>query len=169
MADTSTHEALRALLAEAHRAEAVMLRECGMGVLDKLVLEQARAVLAAADADRARNAAEADRLRAALDKWETTLSAVMPADYKDWHESDRAAWPDLAASCIVNARRMAEADGRLIEALKRDAAIAEAAPDMLACLDDIAKAWGTLPFTSPAGLKQRIDAARAKARGDDHE
>lgn len=36
--------------------------------------------------------------------YETKLSAVMPADFKDWHENNRNEWPDIAAWVITNLR-----------------------------------------------------------------
>ena len=36
--------------------------------------------------------------------YETKLSAVMPADFKDWHENNRSEWPDIAAWVITNLR-----------------------------------------------------------------
>lgn len=51
-----------------------------------------------------------DAAQATVAKWETTLSAVMPADFTDWHENSRTEWPELAAWVIVNLReREAEA------------------------------------------------------------
>lgn len=40
----------------------------------------------------------------ALDKWEQALTAVMPADFKDWHENSKEEWPDIAALVIKNQR-----------------------------------------------------------------
>jgi len=36
--------------------------------------------------------------------YETKLSAVMPADFKDWHENNRNEWPEVAAWVITNPR-----------------------------------------------------------------
>jgi hypothetical protein len=36
--------------------------------------------------------------------YDTRLSAVMPADFKDWHEGSRSEWPELAAWVITNLR-----------------------------------------------------------------
>ena len=36
--------------------------------------------------------------------YEAELSAVMPADFKDWHEGSRNEWPELAAWVITNLR-----------------------------------------------------------------
>jgi hypothetical protein len=33
--------------------------------------------------------------------YETRLSAVMPPDFKDWHENSRQEWPEIAASTIT--------------------------------------------------------------------
>ena len=43
-------------------------------------------------------------LRARVADYETRLTAVMPADFKDWHENSRAEWPEIAAWVITNQR-----------------------------------------------------------------
>jgi len=35
-----------------------------------------------------------------LQDYDTRLSAVMPSDYKDWHEGSKREWPELAAGSI---------------------------------------------------------------------
>jgi hypothetical protein len=46
-----------------------------------------------------------------------------------------------------------------------NAVLISAAPDLLEALESVAAAWGNLPFQSPMGLKQQIDNAIAKAKG----
>jgi len=53
--------------------------------------------------------AERDRLRTEVDKWRATLTAIMPADFKDWHQNAPAEWPDIAAWVITNAREQCDA------------------------------------------------------------
>ena len=48
------------------------------------------------ESEVARQAAEIERLH----DYDTKLSAVMPADYKDWHEGSKREWPELAAESI---------------------------------------------------------------------
>lgn len=36
--------------------------------------------------------------------YEEKLSAVMPADFKDWRENNRSEWPEIAAWVIANLR-----------------------------------------------------------------
>lgn len=48
------------------------------------------------EAEVAQQAAEIERLH----DYDTRLSAVMPADYKDWHEGSKREWPELAAESI---------------------------------------------------------------------
>lgn len=48
------------------------------------------------EAEVAQQAAEIERLH----DYDTKLSAVMPADYKDWHEGSKKEWPELAAESI---------------------------------------------------------------------
>ena len=47
---------------------------------------------------------ELERLRAQVAAWETELSAVMPADFKDWHQNSKAEWPAVAAAVIRSQR-----------------------------------------------------------------
>jgi hypothetical protein len=54
--------------------------------------------------------------------YDAKLTAVMPPDFKDWHENDKSEWPETAAWCITNWReRCAAAEDR-----------AEAAENLLA-------------------------------------
>jgi len=39
-----------------------------------------------------------------LIEWETEISKVMPADYKDWWQNDRAEWPVVARMNIESLR-----------------------------------------------------------------
>ena len=48
------------------------------------------------EAEVAQQAAEIERLH----DYDTKLSAVMPADFKDWHEGSKREWPELAAESI---------------------------------------------------------------------
>lgn len=57
--------------------------------------EQMRAYAAAA--------AAAERAR-----WESAIGAVMPLDFKSWHENATAERPEVAAWCIVNARKQSD-------------------------------------------------------------
>jgi hypothetical protein len=45
------------------------------------------------------NLAEAE-----IKQWRSALTAVMTADFKDWHESDPAEWPMLAAKVMAELR-----------------------------------------------------------------
>ena len=39
-----------------------------------------------------------------LEEYETRLSAVMPIDFKDWHQNSKAEWPEVAALVISSQR-----------------------------------------------------------------
>lgn len=39
-----------------------------------------------------------------LHDYDTRLTAVMPADFKDWHENSRNEWPEIAADVITSLR-----------------------------------------------------------------
>lgn len=45
-------------------------------------------------------AAEIERLQ----DYDTRLTAVMPEDFKDWHQNSKAEWPEIAAGVITNQR-----------------------------------------------------------------
>jgi TATA-binding protein-associated factor Taf7 len=57
-----------------------------------------------------KQAAEIERLQ----DYDTRLSAVMPADFKDWHQNSKNEWPEIAAWVITNLReREAEANAEI--------------------------------------------------------
>lgn len=80
------------------------------------------ALMTAADLIEAQ-AARIAELEASVAAYETELSAVMPPDFKDWHENARSEWPQVAAWVIRNQREHAAADHARIEQL--EARIAE--------------------------------------------
>ena len=41
--------------------------------------------------------------------YDARLSAVMPADFKDWHQNGPKEWPEVAAGTIANLRERLEA------------------------------------------------------------
>lgn len=41
---------------------------------------------------------------ASVEAWERELTAVMPADFKDWHENSKREWPAIAAAVITGQR-----------------------------------------------------------------
>lgn len=47
-----------------------------------------------------KQAAEIERLQ----DYDTRLTAVMPAGFKDWHQNSKAEWPEIAAGVITNQR-----------------------------------------------------------------
>lgn len=52
--------------------------------------------------------AEEAKAQAELAKWHAELSAVMPADFKDWHQNSPDEWPIVAAQVIRNLRAREE-------------------------------------------------------------
>lgn len=81
-----------------------------MSINDKpLALRLADCVggLATAPWTREQVAAELRRLHEVeleRDEWRRALTAVMPADFKDWHQNSPTEWPALAAWCLTGAR-----------------------------------------------------------------
>lgn len=53
---------------------------------------------------RAHVAEQTAQSRAALAKWETELSAVMPSDFKDWWQNAKEEWPVVARLVIESLR-----------------------------------------------------------------
>ena len=67
-----------------------------------------------------------------LGEYETRLSAVMPIDFKDWHQNSKAEWPEVAAWVISSQReRLNELEKWKDEAL---AVEAEWDPNALAAM-----------------------------------
>lgn len=57
-----------------------------------------------------------------LEEFETKLSAVMPSDFKDWHQNSKAEWPEVAAWVISSQReRLKELEDWKEEALAVEA------------------------------------------------
>jgi uncharacterized protein YodC (DUF2158 family) len=48
--------------------------------------------------------ARAEKAEAELANWHKELSAVMPTDFKDWHQNSKAEWPLVARQVIENLR-----------------------------------------------------------------
>lgn len=43
-----------------------------------------------------------------LKLYDDLLSAVMPPDFKDWHQNSKEEWPEIAAAVITNLRQREE-------------------------------------------------------------
>lgn len=152
----STAQEARAL-ADALRAEYLD------GVLSAETLPRAAAMLEA-------QAAEIERLRAEVQSWRDTLSAVMPADLKDWHENDPAEWPQVAADLIETLRTSDALAWEGVEVMARDlervtaerdaeAARAEMHADLCA---RTARALGLERFEGRSDMPERVAALVAE-------
>lgn len=64
----------------------------------------ARAILALNGRIDELEQALAETPAASVEDYERELSAVMPEDFKDWHQNDRREWPAVAAAVIRNLR-----------------------------------------------------------------
>lgn len=53
---------------------------------------------------------------ARLAKWESELSKVMPADFKDWWQNSREEWPEVARMVIEGLRKQVEMTDKAAEA-----------------------------------------------------
>lgn len=93
---------------------------------------------------------EIERLHA----YDRALSAVMPADFKDWHQNHPREWPEVAAHVVSNMRQREEDACAEIERLRAD--LREA----MALLRDVDE------FANPVGSWQRRDALLAKHKED---
>jgi len=47
---------------------------------------------------------ECSKLERELNAFHPCLSAVMPPDFKDWHQNSKQEWPQIAAEVIQNLR-----------------------------------------------------------------
>lgn len=54
-------------------------------------------------------------LSAAIEHWESELSAVMPPDFKDWFQNDKSEWPVVARQVIESLREREAFCMRVIE------------------------------------------------------
>ena len=52
------------------------------------------------------------------ERWESAIGAVMPLDFKFWHENATAERPEVAAWCIVNARKQSDLAWMQIDAAR---------------------------------------------------
>jgi hypothetical protein len=48
--------------------------------------------------------------------YRTALSAVMPTDFKDWHENSTQEWPEVAAAVIISLREREDLAYRQLDA-----------------------------------------------------
>ena len=67
-------------------------------------LAGARARLAMSQEQALSAMAEADDLRAEVERWRDNIGAVMPADLKCWHQNSPTEWPEVAAHTIRRLR-----------------------------------------------------------------
>ena len=67
-----------------------------------------------------------DKAQAEISKWHAELSAVMPADFKDWHENAQAEWPAVAAQVIRNLQAREESALGMEKKAQAVAAVVEA-------------------------------------------
>ena len=115
---------------------------------------QAHEVIAAADAalaahESSQQAAHDAGESASIEEWEQELSAVMPADFKDWWQNSKREWPAVAAEVIRSLRKdrdwWREAAGRAQRQPLTDAQIAEGRYRMWADeLEDAPEPWAFL-------------------------
>lgn len=95
---------------------------------------------------------------AALEKWETELSKVMPSDFKDWWHNSKDEWPEIARSVTEAARRDRDAGW---EAAARTAVEVEKLKDII---DGILFDTGLTQTAMPDGLRVDPDKDRYEAR-----
>lgn len=62
---------------------------------------------------------EINILNQKLIAWEDKLSDVIPDDFSDWWQSDRAAWPVIAAACIQSLKADNERAWKTVLELKK--------------------------------------------------
>lgn len=55
-----------------------------------------------------------------VQNWRKKLTAVMPADFKDWHENSSAEWPEVAAGVIKSLREREELAWKATEDARKE-------------------------------------------------
>lgn len=99
-----------------------------VGELFNAIEEQTRTIgalnqcLGGKDSTSLENITRIGELESQLSKWETTLTAVMPADFKDWHQNSKAEWPEIAALVITNLREHIDEDAAYVARLEEQVA-----------------------------------------------
>lgn len=107
---------------------------------------------------------------ATVEHWETALTAVMPADFKDWHANSRREWPDIAAHVISNLRQREDEAWAAVERLsapapatdKESLTVADAMTVVIHALqDDPGYAWSWHCNIAMAAVDEGVDHGTA--------
>jgi hypothetical protein len=72
------------------------------------------------DEARAALQAEVERMDKRLSNYDEKLSAVMPSDFKDWHDNSRNEWPELTALVITNLRERLAEEQKQVELMEQE-------------------------------------------------
>lgn len=91
-----------------------------------------------------------NRMERELVSWQTELSKVMPADFKDWWENSKAEWPLIARLAIEAKNRSTMFDAAAYAELERTLAAERELADRLAeCLELALAGWDSAEWIAP--------------------
>lgn len=102
--------------------------------------------------------ADNERLQAEVQSWRDTLSAVMPADCKDWHENNPAEWPEVAAAVITSLRKSETLAWEGVEVMARE--LDRVTAELDAAQERYMKACGLVAQMHMAAMGQTIGPKR---------
>ena len=100
-------------------------------------------------------------LQSQVDKWEAELGAVMPADFKDWHQNDPLERPAVARWVVENLRKqVAELQAQLDSSWSGNVDLCAKLADMGKQRDQYRGALESKHGGEPIALLAELDAAR---------
>lgn len=99
------------------------------------------------------------------ERWESALSAVMPADFKDWHQNSPAERPEVAAWVITNLRQRLDEAEAIAAAQPADAALLRQALEALEVTTQPVRTASEshryrATMAAIAALRERLDGER---------
>lgn len=116
--------------------------------------DYARAAMAAA------TPAPATADHATVEQWEAALTAVMPSDFKDWHQNSRREWPNIAAHVIGNLRQREDEAWATVERLTATAPAPATGKPGLQVEQAPAVPAGAEPVSLAAAVRLGLEYAR---------
>ena len=102
---------------------------------------------------------------AKLAKWGSELSAVMPADFKDWWQNSREEWPEVASMVIEGLRKQVEMTDKAAETRVKE--LEEANTDLIQRLQERVESYLAASKRDVQTIQQQsveLDRLRAARR-----
>ena len=97
---------------------------------------------------------------ATVEQWEAALTAVMPSDFKDWHQNSRREWPNIAAHVIGNLRQREDEAWATVERLTATAPAPATGKPGLHVAQAPAVPVGAEPVSLDAAVRLGLEYAR---------